>query len=128
MPLKFQKYLLGGAISTGFDITIFNFLVYFLNINYLISNFISFVSAVLIAFFFHRYITFANIVNNNIKYQFVLFALVALSSLIFNSLLLYIFVTYALLNPFIAKFIQVVLMIKYNYKIHNKYIFKLKSP
>jgi putative flippase GtrA len=120
---RFIKYLLGGVLSTCSDIIIFNSLLIYLIIYYLIANSISFTFAVIIAFFFHKYITFEHHDTKVIASQFSSFFIASIASVFLSSLLIFSFVNFLYLTPTNAKFLQVIISYPINYFLIRKFVF-----
>ena len=120
---RFPKYLLGGVLSTGSDIVIFTFFTSVMNINFLVSNTISFTCAVLIAYFFHKHITFEYSGNMPLVNHLFIFFITSIISLGISNFLLYIFITYFMLIPLYAKSLQICISYPINYILVNRIVF-----
>jgi putative flippase GtrA len=123
---RFPKYFLGGLLSTGSDVLIFTFFTVVLGINFLISNSISFTCAVIIAFFFHKHITFEYSGDIPIVKHIFVFFITSIISLGVSNTLIFIFITYAHLIPLIAKCVQVCISYPFNYFMVNRFVFNSK--
>ena len=123
---RFPKYLLGGVLSTGLDIFIFNFFTTVFKINFLISNSISFICAVLISFFFNKYITFEYSDNNSTVKHISIFFIISIVSLGISNSLIFLFITYFSLIPLYAKFIQICISYPINYFMIKKFVFRFE--
>lgn len=121
---RFPKYLLGGILSTGSDIVIFTFFTSIIKINFLISNTISFICAVLIAFFFHKHITFEYSGNTPLVNHISIFFITSIISLGISNSLLYILITYFMLFPLYAKCLQIIILYPINYIMVNRIVFR----
>ncbi|WP_422656648.1 GtrA family protein [Methanomicrobium antiquum] len=120
----FVKYIFGGAISSISDLLIFSFLLTALKLNYIISNSVSFIIAVFIAFIYHRHITFNCSNEQFVMGQFFLFLIVSVISLILSNILLYLFIGLLLILPLIAKCFQIGISLPVNYVLNKKIVFK----
>lgn len=120
---RFPRYLLGGIVSTGLDIIIFSFLTTVLKINFLISNSISFTCAVLLAYFYHKHITFEYSGDTPIVNHISVFFMTSILSLGISNTLLYIFITYFGMIPLYAKFLQICISYPINYILVNRIVF-----
>ena len=120
----FVKYIFGGFISSLSDLLIFTFLINFTNLNYIISNSISFTFAVIVAFFYHRHITFNNYKRNCLIIELSIFSILSIFSLIISNIILFILISYLGLIPFIAKCLQIFISLPINYTLNKKIVFK----
>lgn len=117
------KYGIGGIIST-----IVNFWFFYLftewNLNYLISNFISYWLAVFLSYYINLYFVFNKIENKeNGKRKILKYIIIRVVSIIFDSCLLYMMVTILKGNMFISKVIVSMFIILLTYILNKKYIF-----
>lgn len=124
--IRFLKYLLGGVISTSLDISVFYFFTSILKINFLISNSISFLCAVLISFFFNKYITFEYSDNNSVVRHLSIFFIISVISLGVSNSLIFIFIVYFSLIPLYAKIVQICISYPINYLLIKKFVFRFE--
>jgi putative flippase GtrA len=97
-----------------------------LKINFLISNSISFICAVLISFFFNKYITFEFSDNNSIVNHISKFFIISIISLGISNSLIFLFITYFSLIPLYAKLLQICITYPINYFLIKKFVFRFE--
>jgi len=123
---RFPKYLLGSALSTSSDIFIFTYFTTVLKINFLISNSLSFICAVLISFFFNKYITFEYSDNSSIINHISKFFIISIISLGISNSLIFLFIAYFSLIPLYAKLLQICITYPINYFMIKKFVFRFE--
>ena len=115
-------YIIVGGLTT-----LVNFVVYFActsaNLHYLLANVISWVVAVLFAYFANRKYVFKSEANSQ-KTEFIQFVSLRAVTLIVESVLLFIFVQMLLINENIAKIVVSVVTVIGNYVFCKFLIFK----
>lgn len=115
-------YIIVGGLTT-----LVNFVVYFActsaNLHYLVANVISWVVAVLFAYFANRKYVFKSETNSQ-KTEFIQFVSLRAVTLIVESILLFVFVQLLFMNENIAKIVVSVVTVIGNYVFCKFLIFK----
>lgn len=120
--IELITYIIVGGLTT-----LVNFIVYFActsaNLHYLVANVISWIVAVLFAYFVNRKYVFKSEANSQ-KTEFIQFVSLRAVTLIVESILLFIFVQLVLMNENIAKIVVSVVTVIGNYVFCKFLIFK----
>lgn len=115
-------YIIVGGLTT-----LVNFVVYFActsaNLHYLVANVISWVVAVLFAYFANRKYVFKSETNSQ-KTEFIQFVSLRAVTLIVESILLFVFIQLLFMNENIAKIVVSVVTVIGNYVFCKFLIFK----
>lgn len=115
-------YIIVGGLTT-----LVNFIVYFActsaDLHYLVANVISWVVAVLFAYFANRKYVFKSETNSQ-KTEFIQFVSLRAVTLIVESILLFVFVQLLFMNENIAKIVVSVVTVIGNYVFCKFLIFK----
>ncbi len=129
MYLKYEeiiKYLIVGFFTTIVSILTYALFSKVLNINYLISSILSFVLAVLFAFFTNKFFVFKS-TSRDLKETFIeLFNFVKyrLITLVIDLLLMIIFVSFLNIDDLIAKIFILIIVAILNYIFSKLFVFK----
>ena len=115
-------YLFFGALTTAVSWGSFYLFHYSLSINELIANILSWVAAVLFAFFTNRTWVFA--VRGNLLREIVLFFAARLATLAIEEVLLFVFVTLLGREAMIVKIIGNLLVLVLNYVFSKLIVFR----
>ncbi len=125
---EFILYLVFGVLTTLIDTFVFLIANYKFEINYLISNCIAWVLAVLFAYVTSKLFVFKaknKSILENLKEMFYFFSL-RFVSLIVSLVFMYITIEIFLLNELITKLFSSVFVVIVNYIFNKFYIFKNK--
>ncbi len=112
------KYFIIGGLAAVTNLSMFYVLAYILNLYYLVSAAIGFVSGAVLNYTLNRKYTFKNTYRNKTK-QFTVFLIVASTSLIWNELLIYFFVEYIALSKMIAAVLSVGIVFLWSFAMHK---------
>ncbi len=115
------NYVIVGALTTG--VSIFSYFVFrFININYIISSIMSWICAVLFAFYTNKKYVFKSIQN---KYrELIKFVSARIFTLLIEVLLMYLLVDIIYLNDKIAKILLQFVILILNYLFSKIFVFK----
>ncbi|MCD1294853.1 GtrA family protein [Methanocella sp. CWC-04] len=101
----------------------------FMNVFYLYANICSYTLGMVISFYLNKYYNFKN-TYKKVHYQFISFALVAVTGLVLNTALMYVFVHYLFSNDtsmfvMISKLIATFIVFIWNFFINKSVTFKV---
>lgn len=119
---KIVGYGIISVIATSFDIAILYSFTEFLEIHYLISATIGYITGMIISYTLNKKYNFKDFDKKVIK-QFLKFGFIATSSLLLGLGLIYLLVEYLSLHYMIAKLITLVFTFIYNFLGHNLFSF-----
>ena len=119
-------YIIVGGLTTVVNFVIYFLLTKLLGVNYLISNCLAWIGAVIFAFFTNKFYVFESKKKNNIIKEFVLFTGTRLFSFLIETLLLFIGVELIKLDDGIVKILVAIIVVILNY-FFTKFIFKKKE-
>lgn len=117
------NYLIFGVLTTLVSILSYAFFTRFINLDYVLSNILSWILSVTFAFFTNRKYVFKTSSSNNVKDMFK-FYLSRLTSLGIELVIMYILVTLLSLNDMISKIIVQFIVIVLNYVLSKLFVFK----
>lgn len=117
-------FILVGVFTTIVNYFAYVVLSYVLNINYLISNALSWIIAVLFSFYSNKYYVFKERTNGCIWRELLSFVYGRIFTGIVEMLLLYICVDFGKANDLIAKFLIGFFTAVLNYYIGKLWVFK----
>lgn len=119
------KYLLFGVLTTLVSILSYALFTRLFNINYLISNVLSWILAVLFAFITNKLYVFKSETNNkDLLKEIIKFFEFRILSLLIELVIMYLFVDILKLNDMIVKIIAQVIVIVLNYVFSKVFVFK----
>ncbi len=116
------KYLICGVVTTIFCLALFYLLIQ-TPLNENVSNFISIVASIVVAYFLNREYVFASDETNLFK-EFTKFATARASTFFFDMAFFFIFVTLLHFNKMLIKSIIQVVVIVLNYILSKLFVFK----
>jgi putative flippase GtrA len=119
---RFLKFGLVGLSGMVIDFSVTWFCKEKVRVNKYIANSLGFCAAVVNNFLLNRYWTFKDNMHP-IGEQFVKFALVAVSGLLINNLLLFLLLKYSKKNFYILKFVVTGLVFFWNYFVNFLFTF-----
>lgn len=117
------NYLIFGILTTLVSILSYAFFTRFVNLDYVLSNILSWILSVTFAFFTNQKYVFKTSSSNKIKDMFK-FYLSRLTSLGIELITMYILVTLLSLNDMISKIIVQFIVIVLNYVLSKLFVFK----
>ena len=117
------NYLIFGVLTTLVSILSYAFFTRFINLDYVLSNILSWILSVTFAFFTNLKYVFKTSSSNNVKDMFK-FYLSRLTSLGIELVIMYILVTLLSLNDMISKIIVQFIVIVLNYVLSKLFVFK----
>ncbi len=126
--LKYEEmidYLIIGGLTTVISIITYYIFADIYNIHYLISNGLSFVFALIFAYFANRTIVFKS-ENKEILKEFMLFTKYRLYSLVIDMGLMFLLVSMLNINDLISKIIVQIIIVIINYIFTKLIVFKHK--
>ncbi len=130
---EFILYLVFGVLTTLIDTIVYFIANYNLKINYLISNCIAWVMAVLFAYITSKLFVFKSSSESNNKNSFLenvremfYFFTLRFVSLVVSLVFMYVLVEIFFLNELITKLVSSVFVVVVNYIFNKFYIFKNK--
>ena len=119
------KYLFFGVLTTLVSILSYALFTRLFNINYLISNVLSWILAVLFAFITNKLYVFKSETNNkDLVKEIIKFFEFRILSLLIELVIMYLFVDILKLNDMIVKIIAQVIVIVLNYVFSKVFVFK----
>ena len=121
-------YLVFGGLTTVVDFIIYILMTDIFHVNYLISNVIAFVGAVIFAFFTNKLYVFKShsFEMGKVLYEMVTFVGARLFSLVVNMVILYVFVEWVGLDDLMVKIGAAVVVVVMNYGISKWVVFNPK--
>lgn len=117
------NYLIIGALTTVVSVLSYALFSKSLNINYIASNVLSWIVAVLFAYFTNRWFVFHSKSTQKLK-EFISFTASRVATLILDTLLMILFVEKIKLDDMIAKLIVQVVVVIGNYILSKLLVFK----
>ena len=117
------NYLIFGGLTTVVSIVTYALFAKVFNIDYLISNVLSWVLAVLFAYITNKIFVFESKSKKNIK-EITSFFFFRIISLIMEMVILYIFVDMLHIDDLVTKIIAQVIVIVSNYVFSKVFVFK----
>lgn len=120
-------YIISGVCTTLISIMLYGFFTRFLEVNYYLSNIISWTGAVMFAFVANRKIVFRSFRDSNVTKQLIAFLVMRLISLAVEHIILFIFVSTFLFNDMVVKIFAQGVIIIVNYILSKKVVFKEKE-
>jgi len=122
--ISFFRSQIAAIIATGVDFCIMVLLTEWVGLWYVLSNVLSATTGAIVNFLLGRYWSFVS-TENKVSVQAILYVLVAVGSLILNTLGVYIFTEYFEANYVLSKAITAVLIgVFYNFTMQRKVVFK----
>ncbi len=120
--LKYFKYCLVGGAGAIIDFTLYTSIIYTINLNYLISNALSFTFATLFVYYLQKNWTFQYLTNKNFR-TFNRFLQIVIITYILNNIILIISVELLSIGLLISKIIQIILSFLWGYSANSIYVF-----
>ena len=122
-------YLLFGALATVVNIATYALCTKLFHIEYLISNIIAWITAVIFAYITNKIFVFESKTSNKkgLVREFISFCLARIATLVIEMLILYVCVDVLKLNDLIIKIIANIVVIILNYIFSKLFIFKKKE-
>lgn len=117
------NYLIFGGLTTVVSIVTYALFAKVFNIDYLISNVLSWVLAVLFAYITNKIFVFESKSKKNVK-EITSFFFFRIISLVMEMIILYIFVDMLHIDDLITKIIAQVIVIVANYVFSKVFVFK----
>ena len=117
------NYLIVGALTTVVSVLSYALFSKSLNINYIASNVLAWIVAVIFAYFTNRYFVFHSKSAQKLK-EFISFTASRVATLILDTLLMILFVEKIKLDDMIAKLIVQVVVVIGNYILSKLLVFK----
>ncbi len=117
------NYLIFGGLTTVVSIVTYALFAKVFNIDYLISNVLSWVLAVLFAYITNKIFVFESKSKKNVK-EITSFFFFRIISLVIEMIILYIFVDMLHIDDLITKIIAQVIVIVANYVFSKVFVFK----
>lgn len=117
------NYLIFGGLTTLISIITYALFAKVFNIDYLISNVLSWVLAVLFAYITNKMFVFESKSKKNIK-EITSFFFFRVVSLIMEMIILYVFVDMLHIDDLVTKIIAQVIVIVSNYVFSKVFVFK----
>jgi len=120
------KYLIFGVLTTAVSIVSYLIFTRIFNLNYLISNTLSWILAVTFAFITNKIYVFKKIDKNKnvVIKEIISFFAFRIASLIIELILMFILVDVIKLNDMIVKIITQIIIIILNYIFSKVFVFK----
>lgn len=122
-------YIFFGGCTTVVNYVVYFVLIQFLSVDYLISNIVAWIFAVLFAYVTNRGMVFhseTSGVKSRLK-ELAAFFGSRLFSLAVETVLLFVFVKWLFMNEFIAKIILAVVVVVLNYIASKLFVFRKKK-
>jgi putative flippase GtrA len=120
----FFNYLIFAGFATLIDLGLLYCLTEFLHVWYFYSTAFAYFVGMVTNYSLNKYLNFKN-TSKRIILQFSLFALVALTGLVLNQLILYSFVEFVKLWYMLAKFISIFIVMFWSFLGHSRLTFRL---
>lgn len=117
------NYLIFGGLTTLISIVTYALFAKVFNIDYLISNVLSWIIAVLFAYITNKIFVFESKSKKNIK-EITSFFFFRIVSLIMEMIILYVFVDMLHIDDLVTKIIAQVIVIISNYVFSKVFVFK----
>lgn len=117
------NYLIFGGLTTLISIVTYALFAKVFNIDYLISNVLSWIIAVLFAYITNKIFVFESKSKKNIK-EITSFFFFRVVSLIMEMIILYVFVDMLHIDDLVTKIIAQVIVIVSNYVFSKVFVFK----
>ena len=117
------RYAVGGQVSTLVDFLILIFLTDFLLIHYLTSSTVSFVSGVLVSYFFNIYWVFHQRKYNKKRHEILLFFLISVVGLILTNTFMYLFTEKMCLFYMYSKVFSATIVFGWNFTARKYLLF-----
>ncbi len=117
------KYIIAGVLTTIVSVGSYRLFTKLFNINYIISNILSWVLAVIFAYIVSRLFVFKSTNENKLK-EFTTFASARVMTFILDTTLMILLVSGLKVDDFISKIIVQVLVVVSNYLISKFIVFK----
>lgn len=117
------NYLIFGGLTTLISIVTYALFAKVFNIDYLISNVLSWIIAVLFAYITNKIFVFESKSKKNIK-EITSFFFFRIISLIMEMIILYVFVDMLYIDDLVTKIIAQVIVIVANYIFSKVFVFK----
>lgn len=116
------NYLVFGVLTTIVSILSYALFTRVLNVNYFISNILSWILSVTFAFITNKIYVFKS--KNNLFYQAIKFYLSRITSLIIELIIMYLLVDILSFNDLISKIFVQFIVIVLNYIFSKVFVFK----
>lgn len=117
------NYLIFGGLTTLISIVTYAIFTKVFNIDYLISNVLSWIIAVLFAYITNKLFVFESKSKKNIK-EITSFFFFRIVSLVMEMIILYVFVDMLSIDDLITKIIAQIIVIVSNYIFSKVFVFK----
>lgn len=121
--LQFLKFSLVGVSNTILSLIVYYFLV-FININYIIANFLGFIASVLNSYFLNSKYVFKKDKSINLTKSIIKVFLAYSITFLLNTGLLVIMIDYLTISKYIAPLINVVIITPINFFMNKYWVFK----
>lgn len=121
------KYGIIGVLTTIINVISYYFFVDILKINYIISTILSWLIAVIFAFWGNKYVVFENNQSKNLWKELNYFILTRCTTGIIDILIMFLGVELLKSNDFIIKIISNIIVIILNYILAKVFVFKQKE-
>lgn len=125
---KFRNLILYGIIgsfTSGLDFCVFTVLSRFLDVHYLLANFISVLVGITTSFVLNRTYNFK--VKDRSKQRFVIFLIIGLCGLCLSNLILWIGIEQLYENKNIVKLASIILVVGFQFLLNKFVTFKPRS-
>ena len=119
---EFIKYLIFGILTTVVSVVSYTVLASFIGINYLISNLLSWIIAVLFAFITNRLYVFKS--SGKLKNEIIKFYISRMASLLIETLIMFIMVEVLNFDDLLVKIGAQFMVIILNYVLSKIFVFK----
>lgn len=117
--IEFIKFSIIGGIMTVLSLLLFYFFIELLNVEYLVSNILSYTIAVILSFFLNSKFTF-NVSDQNFKVKSVKifkYTVMKLVMLLLDSILLFVLVDLLKFNVYFSKILLTIVLFLFTYSI-----------
>lgn len=123
--LKYFKYCIVGGTGAVIDFALYSSLIYVVDVNYLISNIFSFISATLVVYYLQKNWTFQYSTNKNLKTINRYFQAVIVTYIL-NNIILIVSIELLGIGLLISKVIQILISFVWGYSANRFYVFNKK--
>lgn len=122
--IKYIKYLFFGFLTTILNIIIYSFCVW-LNIYYLLSNFLAFIIAVIFAYLTNKRWVFLRLNSNKVNFnECIKFVVSRIFTFLLENILLFLLITLLGFNQYGVKLVATLIVIIINYLLSEFIVFK----
>lgn len=121
--VQLLSYSFWGAITTGFNLTLF-FLLNFLGVNYILANIVSYIFAVILNYYFNKMFVFEKNSSNKETRVFIKFIIVRAISLLIDTILFYLLVSFMHLNVNVSRILLSFVIIVATFFVNKVFVFR----